>query len=74
MVNQVGVQTYPQDMVKRLYGGGGGGGEGNSNLGCRDTSLKIVSLLKNYKSEGGKSIHFWKGLCTDFSKILKSIL
>ena len=27
---------------------------GHSNLGCRDTFLKIVSLLKNYRSEGVK--------------------
>ena len=45
----------------------------HSNLGCRDTVLKIVSLLKNYRSEWGKSIHFWKALCTGFSKIPKSL-
>ena len=43
------------------------GGGVPSNLGCRDTFLKIVSLLKNYRSEWGKSIHFWKALCTGFS-------
>ena len=31
---------------------------GHSNLGCLETFLKIVSLLKNSKSEGSKSIHF----------------
>ena len=35
-------------FVKR----GGGGGGVHSNLGCRDTILKIVSLLENYRSEG----------------------
>ena len=49
----------------RLVKGGGGGG-GHSNLGCHDMFLKIVSLLKNYRSEWGKSIHFWKALCTGF--------
>ena len=32
--------------------------------------LKIVLLLKNYMSERGKIIHFWKALCIgkNFSK------
>ena len=54
-----------------MYSWGGGGG--HSNLGCRDTFLKIVSLLENYTSEWGKSIHFWNALCTGFSKIPKSL-
>ena len=33
-------------------------GGGHSNLRCHDTFLKIVSLLENYRSEWGKSIHF----------------
>ena len=49
------------------------GGGVHSNLGCRDTFLKIVSLLENYRSEWGKSIHFWKALCTGFPKIPKSL-
>ena len=56
-----------------LRGGGGGGGRFHSNLGCCDTFLKIVSLLENYRSEWGKSIHFWKALCTGFSKIPNSL-
>ena len=35
--------------------------------------LKIVSLLKDFKSEGGKIIHFWKALYTGFSEIPKSL-
>ena len=31
----------------------------HSNLGCHDMFLKVVSLLKNYRSDGGRSIHFW---------------
>ena len=50
-----------------------GGGGVHSNLGCRDMFLKIVSLLQNYRSEWGKSIHFWKALCTGFLKIPKSL-
>ena len=45
----------------------------HSNMECHDMFLKIISLLKNYRSEGGKSIHFWKALCTAFSKIPKSL-
>ena len=40
-------------MILLLSGGGV-----HSNLGCCDTFLKIVSLLENYRSEWGKSIHF----------------
>ena len=39
-----------------------GGGVIHSNVGYRDTFLKTVSLLENYRSEWGKSIHFWKAL------------
>ena len=42
------------------FGGGGGRKGVYSDLGCRDTFLKTASLLKNYTSEGGKSIHFGK--------------
>ena len=52
---------------------GGGGGEFHSNLRCRDIFSKIVTLLKNCRSEGSKSIHFWKGLCTGFSTKSKII-
>ena len=47
-----------------------GGGGGHSNLGYPSMFLKIL-LLKNYRSEGGKSIFFWKALCIDFSKMPK---
>ena len=56
-------------LLFRLRGGGGY----HSNLGCRNTFLKIVSLFKNYRPEEGKSIHFWKALCTGFPKISKSL-
>ena len=35
--------------------------------------IEDVSLLKIYRLEGGKSIHFWKVFCTVFSKIPKSL-
>ena len=46
--------------------GGGGGGGAHSNLGCRDTFLKIVSLLENYRSEWGKRIHLRSNLNASF--------
>ena len=52
-----------------LVSNGGGGGGCHSNLGCRDMFLEILSLLENCRSEGGKSVHFWKALCTGVSKI-----
>ena len=63
------------DFITTLFlGGGGGGGAGvHSNLGCRHMFFKIVSLLKNCRSEWGKSLHFWKALCAAFSKITKSL-
>ena len=35
----------------------GGGGGVRSAFVCRDTILKKASYVKNYRSEGGKSIH-----------------
>ena len=46
------------DMDEVILGGGGGGC--HSNLGCCDTFLKIVSLLKNYRSEEVKVYIFGK--------------
>ena len=45
-------------------------GEGgiHSNLGCRDMFLKIVSLLKNYRSEGRKVYIFGKLSALAFQK------
>ena len=68
-----GIQIYCDRGNKQAAVLRGGGGGIHSNLRCRDTFLKIVSLLKNCRSEGGKSIHFWEGLCTGFSKISKSL-
>ena len=47
--------------------------EGSFKFEVSCTFLKIVSLLETYRSEWGKSIHFWKALCTGFSKIPKSL-
>ena len=37
-------------------------------FGCRDTILKKAPQGKNYRSQGGKSIHFWKALITSFTE------
>ena len=55
-----------------LRGGGGGGGGVQSVFVCRDMILKKAPLGKNYRSQGGKSIHFRKALITSFTATSKS--
>ena len=52
--------------LKEGGGGGGGGGGGSLKFGVRDTFLKIVSLLENYRSEWGKVSIFGKLSVLDF--------
>ena len=50
-------------LLFRLRGGGY-----HSNLGCRNTFLKIVSLFKNYRPEEGKVYIFGKLSALGFQK------
>ena len=61
------IQVVPTDVK-------GGGGGVLSVFGCRDTILKKAQYGKNYRSQGGKSIHFWKALTTSFTETSKSFL
>ena len=59
MVQGITKWTKTENKYPKLRGGVVGEG-GRSNLGCRDILLKTVSLLKNYRSEGGKVYIFGK--------------
>ena len=50
----------------------GGGGE-SLKFRVSQNVFEVVSLLRNYTSEGGKSMHFWKALYTGFPKIPKPL-